>query len=243
MQDETRRLSLDADSIDFTDFVADVNKAGSVGCAAVHYPCDHNLASDFAGFYGRPLMSRCKLVLSLRCISRARTRTRGAPSFSLLKKINKNKVKSLHEGRRIRDTIYNKIGVHSSIFMVRPIDWKIINTKIYRRRLRADKFLDNTNDVRKISKRLRSFNYLYYKTLKSLLVLFVCSFCVVWSASYLFTFPEINRNRHSNYLQKKHWRSDCISRNVIGEVQLFIIYDDCFMQICKLRVSSCILQI
>lgn len=86
MQDETRRLSLDADSVDFADFIANVNETGSVSRAAVHYPRDHNLASDLAGFYGRPLMSRCKLVLSLRCISRARTRTRGAPSFSLLKK-------------------------------------------------------------------------------------------------------------------------------------------------------------
>ncbi|EZA58927.1 hypothetical protein X777_16886 [Ooceraea biroi] len=65
MQDETRRLSLNADTVNFADLVADVNETRSVGCAAVHYPRDHDLASDLTGFYGRPLMSRCKLVLSL----------------------------------------------------------------------------------------------------------------------------------------------------------------------------------
>jgi len=27
----------------------------------VHYPRDHDLAGDLTGFYGRPLMSRCKV--------------------------------------------------------------------------------------------------------------------------------------------------------------------------------------
>lgn len=64
MQDETRRLSLDADTIDLADLVADVDETGSVGRAAVHYSRNHDLAGDLAGFYGRPLMSRCKLVFS-----------------------------------------------------------------------------------------------------------------------------------------------------------------------------------
>lgn len=65
MQDETRRLPLHADAVDLADLVADVDEAGPVGRAAVHYPRDHDLAGDLAGFYGRPLMSRCKLVSSL----------------------------------------------------------------------------------------------------------------------------------------------------------------------------------
>jgi len=74
VQHEVGRLPLNADTVDLTDLVADVDEAGPVGCAAVHYSRDHNLAGDLAGFYGRPLMSRCKLVLSLRCVSRANVR-------------------------------------------------------------------------------------------------------------------------------------------------------------------------
>jgi len=74
VQDEVRCLALDADTVDLADLVAHVDEAGPVGCAAVHYSRDHDLAGDLAGFYGRPLMSRCKLVLSLRCISRANVR-------------------------------------------------------------------------------------------------------------------------------------------------------------------------
>lgn len=64
MQDETGRPSFDADTVDFADLVTDVDKTRPVGRAAVHYSRDHNLAGDLAGFYGRPLMSRCKLVFS-----------------------------------------------------------------------------------------------------------------------------------------------------------------------------------
>lgn len=57
-----RSLSLDADAVDLANFVADVNEAGSIGRTAMHYSRYHDLAGDLACFYGRPLLSTCKLI-------------------------------------------------------------------------------------------------------------------------------------------------------------------------------------
>lgn len=62
-----RSLSFDADAVDLANLVSNVNEAGSIGRAAVHYSRYHNLPGDLARFYGRPLLSTCKLMFSLRC--------------------------------------------------------------------------------------------------------------------------------------------------------------------------------
>ena len=61
-ENAVRSLSLDADAVDLAHFVADVNEAGPIGRAAVHYSRYHDLASDLARFYGRSLLSTCKLI-------------------------------------------------------------------------------------------------------------------------------------------------------------------------------------
>lgn len=62
LKNTVRSLSFDADAVHLANFVSNVNEAGSIGRAAMHYSCYHDLAGDLACFNGRPLLSTCKLI-------------------------------------------------------------------------------------------------------------------------------------------------------------------------------------
>lgn len=62
LKNTVRSLSFDADAVHLANFVSNVNEAGSIGRAAMHYSCYHDLAGDLTCFNGRPLLSTCKLI-------------------------------------------------------------------------------------------------------------------------------------------------------------------------------------
>lgn len=99
LKNTVRSLSFDADAVHLANFVSNVNEAGSIGRAAMHYSCYHDLAGDLACFNGRPLLSTCKLIFFI-CEMR-----NVVPSFKKNKQTNeqtkKEETKRIHrEGEK-----------------------------------------------------------------------------------------------------------------------------------------------
>lgn len=119
LKNTVRSLSFDADAVHLANFVSNVNEAGSIGRAAMHYSCYHDLAGDLACFNGRPLLSTCKLIFFI-CEMR-----NVVPSF---KKKQTNKRTNERKKKKQREFIAKARNNHSIKKQSALIDLKVMRS-------------------------------------------------------------------------------------------------------------------